>query len=275
MTTYDLGDKITLSTVVRNSAGTAVNTPTVTIAVTKPDGTAVSPAPNVSNTGAGGIYTADIAAATVNQAGLWRYVWTAAGTVEGTDDGQFDVAAARAYVCSLEELKGHLRQATDREDERLRDVLAAVTDIMEPRVGYVTPRAVTEWHTLRLAQTTIVIRNPPLVSVTSLTADQSATAVDASTYRADTELGLIRLRSRLCGEYQLVIQSGHNPWPAALKEAGKMICQHEWTVRNGTGGRPSPDMEQLAVLPGTGFLVPIRALELMRGACPWLLAGIA
>jgi hypothetical protein len=49
-----------------------------------------------------------------------------------------------------------------------------------------------------------------------------------------------------------------------LKYAGKIIGQHDWSVNNGNGGRPSPDADVLAMIPGTGYLVPHRALELMR-----------
>lgn len=256
--TYDVGDLVTLTTVVKNDAGTPVNTPTLTIAVTKPDGTAVSPAPTVTNTAAGGIYTAPV---TVDAAGWWTYVWTAAGSVVGKDYGQIQVFAPRALVASMEELKAHLRLTdTDTEDAKLKDVLVAVTDLMEPVVGPVTPTTFTETH----YGDCIIPRRTPLASVTSITPYQG-TALTSDAYRLDTDLGAIYLRYSYSYEYTLVYRAGHNPWPANLKQAGLVICQHEWSVRNGTGGRPSPDLDSLAMIPGFGFLVPHRALELMRG----------
>jgi hypothetical protein len=114
-------------------------------------------------------------------------------------------------------------------------------------------------------------RRGPLVSVTSLTPDLGS-AVDTARYIVDTDLGVIKLRFMTRGRYTLVYRAGHNPWPAALKYAGLIICQHEWQVRNGNGGRPSPDADALMMLPGSGFLVPNRAYELMQ---PYLLPGFA
>lgn len=262
MSTYDVGDAVRLETQVRNPDGALTNA-TVGITVTKPDGTSASPSvpSNIST----GVYQSTV---TVDQAGLWQYTWTVSGAVVGVDNGQLLVQAARALVAPLEDLKGHLRIAATTEDARLREVLTAVTDIMEPVVGAVVARTFTEY--LEVNGKLVAPRHGPTISVTSLTPDLGS-AVDSSRYFLD-DLGIIRLRFWTRGRYTLVQRAGHNPWPAALKYAGLIVCQHEWQVRNGNGGRPSPDMDALMPLPGSGFLVPNRAYELMR---PFLLPGIA
>lgn len=262
MSIATVGDKVRKQCpLVRDLTDALVNTPTVTLAVTKPDGTAVSPAPTVTNSGAGGVYTADF---TVDAAGIWELIWTASGTVTATYYDQVDVeASGRATVVDLADLKAHLRlTGTADRDDQLREVILAVTDTLEPAVGLVEPTTVTEYHQLDGAL--IVPSRRPLISVTSVTPDQSSTALASTDYVADTRKSFIRMRVWLTGLYSVVYRAGHNPWPAGLKYASLLVCQHEWQVRNGNGGRPSPDMDALAMLPGSGFLVPMRALELMK-----------
>lgn len=266
---YTVGSIVRLTTTVRDLDGAVTNTPTVTIAVTKPDGTALSPAPTVSNSGSGGIYTANV---TPDTSGIWLYVWTASGSVVAVSPpgGQFEARASRQLVASMEEFKGHVRFTTVVDDGRLLDCLVAVTDVMEEMVGPVTPRTFTERHMVR--GRVITPRRHPLVSVTSITPWQG-TAWDTTQYEADTDLNLIYLATtytrQLC---TVVYEAGHDPWPGRLKLAGLIVAQHEWTVRNGNGGRPSPDMDALALVPGTGYLVPHRALELMRPSLRMLAA---
>lgn len=262
--TYDIGDAVRVETTVRNPDGALTNA-TMSITVTKPDGTAASPSvpSNVST----GVYQSTV---TVDQAGWWTYVWTAAGAVVGVEPGQFFVQqSARVLAVSLEEMKSHLRITTTVQDGKLRDTLTGVTDIMEPVVGTVTVRTFTEY--LEVNGKLVAPRRGPLASVTSLTPDLGS-AVDPSRYIVDTDLGVIRLRFWTRGLHTLVYRAGHSPWPVALKEAGKIISQHEWQVSNGNGGRPSPDADALLPLPGSGYLVPYRAHEYMQ---PYFLPGIA
>lgn len=170
---------------------------------------------------------------------------------------------------TLAEMKAHLRITTSAEDTRLADVLAAVAEIMAPVVGGETVAQYTEWHDVR--GSLLAPRHGPLVSVASLTPDRG-TALDPALYIVDTELGVLRLRFMARGRYALVLNAGWSNYPHSLKEAAKIVCQHEWQVRNGNGGRPSPDMDALAMLPGSGYLVPHRAYELMQ---PNLVPGFA
>ncbi len=261
--TYSVGTAVRINTEVRDLAGVLTNA-TVSVVVTKPDGTTSSPTVNTTGTG---LYNAVV---TADQAGLWTYVWTASGAVVAVEDGQFDVKAVpRALVVSLEKFKSHLRITATTDDTEIREVLEAVTDAVEPVVGPVAPRTFTEF--VDVNGRLVAPMRGPIVSVTSLTPDLGS-AVDSSRYTVDTDLGVIRLRFWTRGQYTLVYRAGHNPWPAALRNAGKIICQHEWRVRNANGGRPAPDEDAMMLLPGSGFLVPHRAYELMK---PYILPGLA
>jgi hypothetical protein len=253
---YDIGDKVTLSTVVRNDAGTPVNTPTLVIAVTKPDGTLVSPAPTVTNTAAGGVYTAPV---TVDQAGTWTYVWTASGTVVATEPGQLTVTPARALVASMEELKAHLNRTDLADDIELRTHLAAATDWAEETIGGpVSPTSFTETHCDVVDE--VIPRRRPLISVTSIT-PYLGTALTSDAYRADTDLGVIFLRYSVGYEYTLVYRAGLTVVPERVKLAGLIVAAHLWETQNGFAGRRNADD---FVSSGLGYAIPRRAADLIQ-----------
>lgn len=252
---YDIGDKVTLSTVVRDDTGTPVNTPTLVIAVTKPDGTLVAPAPTVTNTAAGGVYTAPV---TVDQAGTWAYVWTASGTVIAVEPGQFSVQAARVLVASMEEFKAHLNRTDAVDDLELRTHLSAATDWVEDEIGGpVTPTSFTEVHTGVVGE--LVPRKRPLISITSIT-PYLGTALGAAAYRADTDLSVIFFRYASGTEYTLIYRAGLSVIPERVKLAGLIVAAHLWETQNGFGGRRNAD--ELATT-GLGFAVPRRAMQLL------------
>lgn len=261
---YDIGDLVTLSTVVRNDTGTTVNTPTVVIAVTKPDGTTVTPAPTVTNTGSGGVYTAPV---TVDQSGTWNYVWTASGTVIAVDPGQFTVQPARTLVASMEEFKAHLNRTDIADDLELRTHLSAATDWVEDTIGGpVSPQSFTETHCDVVG--TIVPRRRPLISVTSITPYLS-TALTTDAYRVDTDLGIVVLRWSIGNEYAIVYRAGLSVIPERVKLGGLIVAAHLWETQNGFAGRRNVDD---LVQTGLGFAIPNRARELLEKST---LGGIA
>lgn len=268
---YDVGDKVTLTTIVRTDAGVPVNTPTVTVAVTRPDGTPVSPAPTVTNTGVGGVYTATV---TADVAGLWTCLWTAAGSVVGTDPDQFTVATfGGTTVCSMQELKAQLNIDADdtTNDLELRSYLVSTTEVVEHHVGPIGVSTFTEKH--RVVSELVAPRRRPLIGVVSIT-PRGGTALAATAYEVDTDTASIELLVCWWGVLTLVYQAG---WAGRLPErnklAGMMIAQHLWNTQHGSGGRTFPGGDEATVIvPGFSFAIPARALELMR---PDILGGFA
>lgn len=253
---YDIGDRVTISTVVRDDNGTTVNTPTLVIAVTKPDGTTVAPAPTVTNTGAGGVYTAPV---TVDQAGLWTYVWTASGSVIAVEPGQFTVTPARTLIASIEEFKTHLNRTDIADDVELRTHLAAATDWVEDEIGGPTyPTTITETHTGVVD--TIIPRRRPVISVASIT-PYLGTALSTDAYRVDTDLGVIFLRYSSATEYAIVYRAGFaTAMPERVKLAGLIVAEHLWETQNGFAGRRNADD---FVTSGFGYAIPRRAQDLI------------
>jgi hypothetical protein len=216
----------------------------------------------VTNTAAGGVYTAPV---TVDQAGLWTYLWTASGTVVATEPGQFTVDATRTLVASLEEFKAHLNRTDVADDAELRTHLAAATEWVESELG--GPIGVTTYTETHYAGDTLIPRKTPLVSVTSITPYQGS-ALSTAAYRADTNLGAVFLRYAAGYEYTLVYRAGWTVLPERVKLAGLIVAAHLWETQNGFGGRRNAD--DLAAT-GLGFAVPRRALELLKNIAP---AGI-
>lgn len=248
---YDIGDKVTLTTTVKDSSGALTNT-TMAIAVTKPDGTsATASAPtNVST----GVYTSTV---TVDQAGTWTYVWTASVTVTAVQPGQFTVRAQSVYVLSMEEVKAQLNRTDDSDDLEIRTYLASATKYVENRLGGpVSVQTFTERH---LITGDIIPRKRPLVSVTSITPD-FGTALDSSAYLADTELNRIVIYWAQPGWHTIVYKAGQQLPNENAKLAGAIVVQHLWDTQNGFAGRRQVDD---LVQTGLGFAVPRRAEELL------------
>lgn len=250
---YDVGDKVTKSTVARNESGTPINTPTLVLTVTKPDATTSTPA--VTNTASGGLYTAQV---TFDQAGLWTYAWTASGTLVAVDPDQDTVTTPRALVASMQELKQHLNRTDVADDQELRSYLVSATNAVEYFLGGpVSVQTFTEVHCTYAD--VLVPRRLPLVAVTSIT-PYLGSALTASAYSVDTDTGVIRLRySAAWYEYTLVYTAGYARLPENAKLAGLIIGQHLWETQNGFAGRRNAE----EFVPGLGFAIPNRARDML------------
>jgi len=259
---YDVGDKVTLSTTVKDESGTLTNA-TMAITVTKPDGTAASPsAPTNPSTG---VYKSTV---TVDQAGNWTYVWTASGAVVAAEPGQFTVRSQTVYVASIEELKAQLRRTDDADDLALRSYLASATRYVEKRLGGpVSVQTLTERHFV--TGFTLVPRKRPLVSVTSITPD-FGTVLDPTAYTADTGVNQITFYYGIWPTWHtLVYKAGYAQVPENAKLAGLIVAQHLWETQNGFAGRRNADD---FVQTGLGFAVPRRAEQLL---VPDEMAGVS
>lgn len=262
---YDVGDAVKLSTVLKDTSGIVNNAATMVLAATKPDGTVVAPAPTVTNTGSGGLYTASV---TVDQAGTWTYLWTASGTVVAAEPGQFTVRAQTVYVASLEELKSQLRRTDDADDLALRSYLASATRYVEKRLGGpVSVQTFTERH--MVTGFTLVPRKRPLVSVTSVTPD-FGTVLASSAYTVDTGVNQITFYYGIWPTWHTVVYTaGYAQVPENAKLAGLIVAQHLWETQNGFAGRRNADD---FVQTGLGFAVPRRAEQLL---VPDEMAGVS
>lgn len=128
--TYDVGDRVPIRHEVRDPDG-MLTAATVAVAVTKPDGTLVSPAPSVSSPSTG-IYVASFL---VDAAGQWIWEWTASGAVVEVAHGSVDAAdpAPSTYI-TLPQLRAAFGVPADR-DEMLAVHLAAAARAVDAHTG--------------------------------------------------------------------------------------------------------------------------------------------
>lgn len=271
-----VGTQVQLSTTIRDTSGTPVNTPTVVLSVTKPDGTALTPAPTVTNSNANGIYTATV---NPDQPGIWLYTFTASGSVTTVQGDQFTVAAGnRMLVASMEEFKAHLRRTDLTDDAMLRTFLVSATDVVEHLVGgplgtatFTERRTVGGTGAYYAGVGRLAFTHRPVISITSITPD-FAGALDPTSYVLDQATGTAQMWTWWRGWMTVVYKAGYQGLvPEKNRLGGLMIAQHLWQVENGGGGLPFPNDNEPMVMVA-GYSVPHRAVELLDGD---LVPGIA
>jgi hypothetical protein len=128
--TYNLGQMVGLSTTVTDASGNPTDA-TVTVAVTKPDGTAASPsAPTHDGTG---LYSSTIV---VDQAGTWFVRWDATGAIIDNERSQFDVGdPKRPAYATLAQFKGRIQRTDTVRDSDLSDALDAASRQVDKDTG--------------------------------------------------------------------------------------------------------------------------------------------
>jgi hypothetical protein len=174
---FDLAATVPLGVTVKNAAGTAVNATTIALAITLPDGTAVTPAPSVTNPPATtGQYTYDYTAA---HQGRHLARWASTNPATAFTDVFYVRSSAPLFLVGLTDLKKYLNiaAAVTDDDEELRDAEACAVDVVEFYAGAQARRTVTaEKHSGR-GQAGIVLRQRPL-AITSVTENGTAVAAD-------------------------------------------------------------------------------------------------
>ena len=110
MSTYDLGDVVTLTATVKDTAGAPANAGTMVCTVTAPDGTTSTP--SVANPSTG-TYTAQLTPAS---AGRYQVRWLATGANAGAFVQDFTVVSG-APLLTLSDLEAHLQRSIGTKDQ--------------------------------------------------------------------------------------------------------------------------------------------------------------
>lgn len=266
---FDLGDVVPLSVSVFNAAvpPALINATTITLTITLPDGTTVSPA--VSNPPiATGIYTYDYAAPIP---GRYSIRWTSTAPQSAHTDS-FDVRPmGHVGLFSLVDAKEALNLTTSVHDEELRSYVESVTDAIEFLVGPVVRQSVVERHE---GGSYLVLRASPVISVTSIAGIlTNSVSYLPSACDVDTQTGIVQRVNGdwFVGPLRVTFVAGRTVVPAAIRDAARITLQHIWAVQRGAGGLPSvvsPEdgaLRQMGqpVIPGFAYSMPNRALQLL------------
>jgi hypothetical protein len=255
----ELGAEAPIAVNTFDQNGNPVNAATVTLTITLPDQSTVTPA--VTNPPAvTGQYTYPYVTV---QPG--RHSWVLATTSPLTvyrDTFDVNVAASSAII-SLADAKQTLSMdpADTSDDAELLAKLQAITASIQlyMHTQYV-PATLTEWHNwpaqmvpwerprLRLGSGAVITVAPdvqtlPVLSFTSLITygpqNQVVTTYDTvNNMYADPGTGLVTVYNGppLAGRMQAIFAVGMQVIPYNVIEAGKILIQHIWESRRGPGG---------------------------------------
>lgn len=198
--------------------------------------------------------------------GVWSFTFTGGNTasyvethnVQATDPG---------YLISLGAAKKHLNITSTTDDDEITDWIAGITRVVEYYVGPCVPRTVVEYQ----RGGTAVLRTDqrPVISVTSVVPylPLGGMSYGPSQFKATPE-GTIRLSQGGgfygAGDYEITYVVGRKPLTANIIQAVKLILAHVWETQKGPAGSPIAGGNDESFVPGFGYAVPNRALEMLK-----------
>ena len=254
----DLGSDYPAAIDVSGDAGTPANAAMVTLTITLPDGSVVTPA--VQNPPAvTGQYR--YAYQTV-QPGRHIVKWETVSPVTTYRD-VFDVGTdTLVSIVSLADAKDFLGidQADTRADDELRAWLAGTTEVVERvKNEVIAMRTITATEHNEQPRS-VRLWKVPVISLTSLSAaDDDRTWDVTSDVRTDPETGLVRRihGPHMRGWITAVYTAGYQVVPYHLMQGSLVLLQHVWETQRGPGtiggGVIGPeeagDMKQMYMLP--------------------------
>ncbi|MFJ7100188.1 hypothetical protein [Streptomyces albogriseolus] len=262
---FDLGATVRLTAECRDPGGTLTTAATAAVTVTLPDGTAVTPA--AVETSTPGVYQADHVT-TVPGRHTVRWVWTSPAAAY-TD--VFDVQdAAPPAILSLADARKHLNLKSTQDDDELRFWNNATTRAVEYYTGPIVPRPITEDHRFSTARELVLLHTPVLevTTVAPLRAGGTAPAVDGLVLDSGAGLIIRADGGLLYGPLRFTYRAGRTVIPENITAGARIILEHLWrTQRAGRRGAVAGGGEDYSVtepIPGLGYAVPNRALQLLE-----------
>lgn len=258
---FDLGATARLTAECRDPDGVLVTASIAAVTVTLPDGTTASPTPSATGTGT---YMADYATAA---AGRHSVRWLFTGPSHAYTD-MFDVReAAPPVLMSLATAKKHLKKNESSDDDEIRDWIEACTRAVEQFVGPVIVRTVAETVDFRSARS-VALQQIPVVALTSIVAVRTGgMSYAVGDLDLDPQTGIVTRKDggALNGPLRFTYSAGRAIVSANIRSAGKIILQHLWRTRQGPGRpqRGTDDYDVTEPIPGLGFAIPNRAVQLL------------
>lgn len=187
MSSFDLGDVVPLGITTYNDAsGDPEDAASVSLVVTKPDGTTATP--TLTHVTDSGVWTVNY---TTTVAGRHRYAFTVTGTATvsgGVDTGTFDVwPADPRFIVDVSEARAALNipDGVSGNEDELRLYCAAATDYIENLTGPLLTATGQTWTAD--GGTPAVLLPVPVSAVTGVTVDGTAT----TSYTVDPVAGIV------------------------------------------------------------------------------------
>jgi hypothetical protein len=252
-----------------------VNAATAALTISLPPdpvtGVSATVSPVISTPATAGQYAYSYLAAA---AGRYVGVWTfgAVGGNTSTYVQTFDVEPADpGYLISLAAAKRHLNIPSSdiSNDVEILDWLAGITPVVEDIVGVCTPRVVVD-HLAgngRDGADVIQLKRTPVLSVVSMTPSFTYGRTYAASEFTVTSEGRLTLNNGWrfwAGPWTVTYVAGRTPLPANVIQAVKLILAHLWVTQRGAAASPYLGGDDVSVVPGFGWAIPNRALDLLK-----------
>lgn len=285
MARYPLGQPVRVAFVVRDPGGTLVNASGTTLLVkaAQADGTWLTTGTYTTPVNdSTGNYHQDIPVTDLTAVGHYQWTATATGAGAGVSFGDFDVFDPfEIAVLPLSDGKDALNipQSNTTFDNEIGQYIATIQSNLERMTGGpLTNRSITERAEIQNSYTVLLVRQRPLVSVTSIVSVASGQALDLSGgLDIDVTAGTIRrkLGYPFYGPYftwlpamsVTYVAGWGTSVPAAFNTAARIILQNLWETQHGPSARPSMGAtSDMVTMPGWGFAIPNQAAELLEGS---------
>lgn len=283
MSRYPLNQPLRLSTTVKDVTGTLVNATTLTLLVkaVQADGTFSTTGTYSSPVNdSTGTYHQDIPAADLASTGHYQYTWTATGTGAGVSFGDFDVFDPfETAVLPLQDAKDQLNiaQSNTANDTEIASFIATIESGLERATGGpIVNRTITERAEMMSYQTVILVRQRPLVSVTSIASASGGNIDISGGLDLDVNAGTIRRKLGLpffgpffqwLPQCNVTYVAGWGTSvPAAFNSFARIVLAHLWSSQRGPAALPMGGADLMTTVPGFGFAIPNMAAELLNGS---------
>lgn len=258
----DLGDPLPdLAVQVRDENGALADAGDVVLTVTLPDGTTTAPTVTRTSTG---VYTA---AYTPTVAGRFVAAWVATGANASASSTVYNVSTTVQPIVSLADVRTFLGVNATDNDDLLRHILEAVSDVCERFTKKAWRRqTVTETHSTYDSDY-LHLRRVPVVSVSSVTVN----GVAFTDYTVDKRAGLLRPGTSIA-EYDwqdsfagitvtYVAGPADGVVPPNIRQGCLLLARHMWDTQRGGSNMPRQLEPSEDYNPALGFYVPNRVRQ--------------
>ncbi|WP_052189864.1 phage head-tail connector protein [Streptomyces sp. NRRL S-1824] len=171
-------------------------------------------------------------------------------------------------LLTLAEAKAQLDIETTSDDGELQAYIDSLTSAIERHTGPVENRPVTE--TLNSRGTRLALSQVPAVSLTSITPVMNGgLPLDVAGLVLDGDSGVVWRRDGqpfYGGPWSVTYVAGRGAIPPTIKLAALFLLQHLWRTQYGAarGGGGSDDFSVTEPIPGFGYAIPNRVLQLLE-----------
>jgi hypothetical protein len=246
-----VGDVLPFSATVRDANGALADATTMTLTVTKPDGTPATGSPFTVTSSPAGVYDRNVAS---TLAGQYVGYWLATGTNAGSHVQVFDVRPITAGIVSLDDVKKHINNPTltTAHDDELEIYIEAAAVWLNGRLGTSVVRGIITDERQYGGGGTVILRNTPVASITTVT----PIAVGGSVVTvADLDIdpaGYITYKNGTStfpsGLYLWTYVAGPQVVDARVSLAAREIVKGLWESQRGASGLPM--QSEIEEIPG-------------------------